>query len=260
MQRKNKELTSQIVKHRLNNCCFSNKTLAFFEEFCLVFACSVRFFYQKRTIRINGALSRVMKMDKSQNAFFLLIFVFVLLLITTEPLTASITNGYFSNDQPGTGWTFGLNNIDVTSDSTAYDYNGIAVLRPDDESEPSTSYIYQDNIFLLPTETMLSFDITMFKSDLGGDTDEFTATFGAHQYTLSSSDITGTFYEETVTFDLTGWAPGPYTLSFQLANDPDEIFTAVGVDNVNLIPAPGALILAVIGASFVSLFRKSKHI
>ncbi len=198
-------------------------------------------------------------MDKSQNAFFLLISVFLLLLISTEPLMAAITNGYFSNDSPGVGWTFG-SNVDVTSDSTALDGNGIAVLRPDDETEDSTSHIYQDNIFLLPAERMLSFDIAMYKTDFGGDTDEFTASFGTHQYTLSSSDITGTFYEETVTFDLTGWSPGPYNLSFQLVNDPDNIFTAVGVDNVNLIPAPGAFMLAVIGASFVFFFRKSKHI
>ena len=198
-------------------------------------------------------------MDKSQNAFFPLISVFLLLLISTEPLTAAITNGFFSDDPPGVGWTFGAN-IDVTSDSTAYDGNGLAVLRPDDETEASTSHIYQDNIFLLPAETILSFDITMYKSDLGGDTDEFTASFGTHQYTLSSSDIAGTFYEETITFDLTGWAPGPYTLSFQLINDPDDIFTAVGVDNVTLIPAPGALILAAIGASLVGLLIKFKQI
>ena len=198
-------------------------------------------------------------MDKSKYVFFPVISVFLLLLILAEPLTAAITNGYFSDDPPGTGWTFG-SNIDVTSDSTAYDGNGLAVLRPDDEEEDSTSHIYQDNIFLLPSETTLSFDITMYKSDSGGDTDVFTASFGTHQYTLSSSDITGTFYEETITFDLTGWASGPYVLSFQLVNDPDDIFTAVGVDNVTLIPAPGALILTVIGASLTGLLRKTKNI
>ena len=199
-------------------------------------------------------------MDKSKYAFLTVISVFMLSLIPAKPLTAAITNGYFSDDPPGTGWTFGSNNIDVTSDNTAYDENGLAVLRPDDESEDSTSLIYQDNIFLLPSETTLSFDITMYKSDTGGDTDEFTASFGMHQYTLSSSDITGTFYEETVTFDLTGWASGPYDLSFQLVNDSDDIFTAVGVDNVTLIPAPGALILTAIGVSLTGLLRKSKKI
>ena len=199
-------------------------------------------------------------MDKSKYAFLTVISVFLLSLIPDESLTAAITNGYFSDDPPRTGWTFGSNNIEVTSDSTAYDENGLAVLRPDDETEDSTSLIYQDNIFLLPSETTLSFDITMYKSDSGGDTDVFTASFGTHQYTLSSSDITGAFYEETVTFDLTGWASGPYVLSFQLVNDPDDIFTAVGVDNVTLIPAPGALILTVIGASLTGLLRKSKNI
>jgi len=198
-------------------------------------------------------------MDKSKYAFFTVISIFLLSLIPVESLMAAITNGYFSDDPPGTGWTFG-SNIEVTSDSTAFDDNGLAVLRPDDETEDSTSHIYQDNIFLLPAETKLSFDITMYKSDSGGDTDVFTASFGTHQYTLSSSDITGTFYEETVTFDLTGWASGPYVLSFQLVNDPDEIFTAVGVDNVTLIPAPGALILTAIGASLAGLLRKSKQI
>lgn len=199
-------------------------------------------------------------MDKSKYVLFTTISIFVLLLIPAEPLTAAITNGYFSDDSPGTGWTFGSNNIEVTSDSTAYDGNGMVSLRPDEESESSTSIISQDNIFLLPTETTLSFDITMFKSEIGGDTDVFTATFGSHQYTLDSSDITGTLYEKTVTFDLTGWASGPYVLTFQLVNEPDDIFTAVGVDNVTLIPAPGALILTAIGASLAGVIKKSRYI
>lgn len=199
-------------------------------------------------------------MDKSKYFIFTAISVIVLSLIPAEPLVAAITNGYFSDDPPGTGWTFGSSNIEVTSDSTAWDGNGMASLRPDEESEDSTSLIYQNNIFLLPTETILSFDITMFKSNVGGDSDVFTASFGSHQYTLNSSDITGTFYEETVTFDLTGWASGPYVLTFQLVNDPDDIFTAVGVDNVTLIPAPGALILTAIGASLAGAIKKSRYI
>ena len=203
-------------------------------------------------------------MGKFNYPFFRILSIFLYLLLLTQPLTAGITNGYFSDDEPGTGWKFGTENIYVTSDTTAGDGNGKATLRPDDESELSISSIIQTNIFLQPTDQTLSFDIFMSKYNLGGETDIFTATFGSEQYTKLSSSLTGSTYSETVTFDLTGWATGPsnpYTLSFQLENYPDNIFTSVTVDNVELIaiPAPGALLLVLVGtSSFISLKRTKR--
>ncbi len=204
-------------------------------------------------------------MEKFNYASLWILSIFLFLLLTTQPLTAGITNGYFSDDPPGTGWTFGMENIFVTSDTTPWVGNGAATLRPDDESESSISSIIQNNIILQPTDQTLSFDIFMSKYELGGETDIFTATFGSEQYTKLSSSLTGSTYSETVTFDLTGWATGPsnpYTLSFQLENDPDNIFTSVTIDNVEItaIPAPGALILVLVGTSSVISLKRTKRI
>jgi hypothetical protein len=198
---------------------------------------------------------RVKKMDKSKYVLLAFVFIISLLYFQSGSVMASITNGDFSQDPPGIGWIF--SNTDVYSDSTAWDGNGNAVLLPEDEEQASLSELYQDNIFLLPGETGLSFDILMYKDAGPDETDIFTASFGTFQYILKSSDISGSLYEETIVVDLTGWAPGPYTLSFQLDNDPDGIFTAVTVDNVKFIPAPGGLVLVMIG-TFV--LRKSRLI
>lgn len=196
------------------------------------------------------------KMSKLRYGCISVIFVLLILHFSSCPVAAAITNGDFSQNPPGYGWTYEI--ADVYSDSTAWDGNGLAVLRPDFEEETSLSKLYQDNIFLLPNEIQLLFDIAMYKSEDGGETDIFTAMFGTEQYTLQSSDFSGDSYTETVVFDLTGWAAGPYVLSFQLENNPDGIFTSVLIDNVQLIPAPGAFLLTIIGIFSASASRKLK--
>lgn len=192
----------------------------------------------------------------------LLFSAIVSILMLAQPVAAGITNGDFSLDPPGAGWTFGAENIDVSSDATAFDGNGMAVLRPDDEEEPSVSTLSQAGITLLPTDLLLSFDMTMTVTDTIGETDVFTVAFGSFTYTLASSDLTDDSYSETVTVDLAGWVPGPYTLAFDLSNVPDGIFTAVEIDNVTLgeskvvIPAPGALTLALIGIAAIAHRRR----
>lgn len=165
-------------------------------------------------------------MEKTKR-FTLLVVVSVAFLLSATPCSyAALTNGDFSDDPPGVPWTFVLDNIEVTSDSTALDGNGKVVLRPDDEGVESWSTISQENIFLLPGENVLSFDLTMERSQVGHETDAFSATFGGNTfYTLLSSSIGfDLLYSETVLLDVSGWAPGPYVLVFELYNDPDWIF------------------------------------
>ena len=195
-----------------------------------------------------------MKISIFKSALFPVIFVFLIICFSTCPARALITNGYFSDDPPGTGWTYSY--AEISSDITDYYGNGIAYLRPDFEDEASISEVYQNNIFLSSNDTQLLFDIIMYKSKVGGDTDTFTATFGTKDYTLLSSGISGSEYKETVVFDLTGWTSGPYNLNFQLDNVPDGIFTSVLVDNVHFIPAPGAFLLAAIGLFSTAASRK----
>lgn len=197
------------------------------------------------------------KMDRSKYSFCAFI-VFSLFFFSSQPVFAGITNGDFSQDPNGSGWT--LSNSYVYSDSEAGG-NGIAVLLSDYEESTLTQY----GIFLLPNETQLMFDVVMYSS-IGGETDTFTATFSNGLYSdsrsISSSSISSSVHSETIIIDLTGWNSGldpfsPYTLSFQLANQlDDDIITYVLIDNVKFVPAPGAFLLAAIGLFSTAASRK----
>ncbi len=197
-------------------------------------------------------------MNKLQSAFISIIVILSILFFPACPAMALITNGDFSQDPPGFGWAFSSTGVDVFSDSTAWDDNGLASLYADFEEEASLSELYQENVFLLPGESQLIFDLIMYKSEGTPETDTFTAMFGLEKYTLLSSDFVGTEYSETVAFDVTGWASGPYTLTFQLENEPDGISTSVLIDNVQFVPVPGAFLLAAIGMFSAVTSRKLK--
>ncbi len=196
-------------------------------------------------------------MNKSKYVFISVIFILSILHFSTHTAMADIINGFFT-DPPGPEWTYSSEGVDVYSDSTAGG-DGYAELYTVQETEASVSDLYQDNIFLLTGETQLLFDVIMKKSVAGApQTDTFTAIFGSEQYTLLSSDFIGNEYSETVVFDLTGWASGPYTLSFQLENEWDYISTSVEIDNIRFVPVPGAFLLAAIGLLSSAASRKLK--
>jgi len=186
------------------------------------------------------------------------------LIATTQPALSCITNGNFAQDPPGTGWSYGNNNVSVDSDSTAGDGNGKAILRPDNEDVQSLSWLSQG--IGLEGNYILSFDMVMEKSIIGGETDTFTATFADKSYTKESSELDefDTQYAETVTFVLYGLEQANYTLLFKLDNQPDGIFTRVILDNVILsqgppmVPVPGALLLGGLGSALVVLMKKTR--
>ena len=197
-------------------------------------------------------------MNKLQYAFILIVSAFPVLCFPMTSLPSGIINGDFSQDPPGYGWSFSDEGVDLFSDSTAWNNNGLGVLFTFNESEPNVSELYQDNILLQPGDTQMIFDLVMYKSVEGGETDIFTATFGTVQYTLLASDFAGTEYSQTVVMNLSSLTSGAYNLSFQLENDPDGIETTVLIDNVQFIPAPGALLLGIIGIFSTAASRKLK--
>lgn len=169
-----------------------------------------------------------------------LLAVCLLVLGSTQPLLADITNGDFSDGL--SGWT--------TSDKNpAYQFGARAVLTVDDKQEPpdSNSTLSQDGIELESWDKWLSFDFEM-EGEGGAETDKFTASFGGtYLGTWEAPAIL-----QTVSFNLADWDPGPYELVFKLKNDPDGISTSVVIDNVRLspVPVPGAVVLGSLGVGF----------
>ena len=187
-----------------------------------------------------------------------IIFILSILFFPVCPAMAGLVNGDFSQDPPGTGWSYSSSGVDVYSDSTAWDGNGLAVLYTYNESEATVSELSQDNVFLLPGETQMLFDIVMYKSQDTPETDTFRAIFGTQVYILRTSDFTGPVFSDTIVFDLSGLSAGPYTLTFQLENEYDCVETSVLIDNVQFspVPVPGAFLLAAIGMFSAATSRK----
>jgi hypothetical protein len=181
-----------------------------------------------------------------------LLAVCLLVLGSTQPILADITNGDFSADPPLWGWT-------VSDETFVYEYGDRAFLTVE---EWSSSTLSQDEIKLESSDKWLSFEFEM----IGGsdETDEFTAAFGPSGtspnpfYIFRSDDprFDGDSYLETVTFPLTDLDTGPshkYKLLFTLTNiHPDDTTSSVAIDNVRLspVPVPGAVVLGSLGLSF----------
>ena len=213
-------------------------------------------------------------MDKSKGGFLAVVVIVLLQQILAQPVLADIgiTNGDFSQDS--LGWTLSENNAFVGSDTpTGGNVRGVLLSENDDSY--SVSYLYQNNIEIPLGATQLLFDFTMNKTiPETGDTDYFKAMFGIdfddtttppslnvlRSFSKSTHDFSGTTDSGTGILDLAGLSSGPYTLYFQLENNPDGFITSVLIDNVRFapVPVPSAFLLAVIGMFSAAASKKLK--
>ena len=193
----------------------------------------------------------------------------VLVLISIQTALADVTNGDFSEDftgntDPTLGWV-------VTTGSAAgpVDWGGesidpivapAAFFKPDGAAVNST---LSQTITVDPSFTVLSFDIRMVTEWIGigppqPETDDFTTSLGGVLlYTLSSSTLVVAEapsppdlidFADTVNLDV---STGTFDLVFNLAHDhTDNWETTVLLDNVRLVPVPGAVVLGSLGLGF----------
>jgi len=152
--------------------------------------------------------------------------------------------------------------------------------------EEDTYYILSTigQVFTIPDLALeLSFDVVISSVPGGDDApfawpDAFTASLldpVTFDPLISNPGVTefyyldNTGYEETagtvsgstVSLDVSSWAGYDVLLSFDLLGGLDGMQTTVGLDNVNVsvIPAPGALLLGLIGTGAVGLWRRLKR-
>jgi hypothetical protein len=199
----------------------------------------------------------------------MLVSLFALSVATAAP---TLQNGDFSGGL--TGWTVEY--------GTVTDGGGYALFQEDTASLSSTL----TQTFNLPVGSQtLSFDVWM-SSVTGGDYDPFAwpdaftaslldpVTFaplifnpGFNEfYYLDNTGVeqtVGAVSGNTVTLDVSALAGQDVFLSFDLWGSLDGMQTTVGLDNVNVsgvnvVPAPGALLLGSIGVGLVSWLRRSK--
>jgi len=192
----------------------------------------------------------------------------VLFLFTVKAGLADITNGDFSAGL--TGWTVEY--------GTVTEGPGFALFEEDLFEQSSTL----TQIFTIPALALeLSFDVLMSSTGTY-DTAEWADAFMASLYDSSTGfpldnnpgvddffymehtglvETVGSFDGTKVTLDVSAFGGLDAYLVFDLwSNLYDGVETSVNLDNVNItvIPAPGALLLGLIGFSAVGLWRRSK--
>jgi hypothetical protein len=209
----------------------------------------------------------------------MMIFALAIVVLAASSVRAGLTNGSFETGDL-TGWTTvvpsGASATAVTSHTdpggtgvTAWgptDGTYFALLKTDGPG--SLTQMYQ-SVYLSPSNG-LSFDWFWDSQDYNPFDD--TATLSVYSgvgiggapdatFTLASVNSDPADYWGTAWTTSTLWvgAAGKYTVVFEITNGGDSILDSyVGVDNVSVIPAPGAILLGSIGAGLVSWLRRRR--
>jgi hypothetical protein len=202
------------------------------------------------------------------NYFFCrFVFAVILFVCISPTLYANLSNGDFSAGL--NGWTVEY--------GTVTDGGGFALFQEHPVDLSSTL----SQQFTIPALALqLSIDVWM-SAVAGGDYDPFSwpdaftaslldpVTFdplisnpGVTEFyyldNTSYEETVGTVSGSTVSLDVSSWAGYDVLLSFDLWGGLDGMLTSVSLDNVQIsvIPAPGALLLGLIGTGTVGLWRR----
>jgi len=197
-------------------------------------------------------------MEKKRELGILFILGVIYSITASQSLQASVTNGDFS--QGWLGWNLVSGDVDINTDDEVAEFF---------ETEDGIASVLNQNFTLAANENTLSFYLEMLIEDNGGGEPE-TDTFSVYMDSNLLYSLTSTMAPEdpvTVVLDVSAFASGSHTLSFELAHDlGDNEITTVILDDVNyyqsmmVVPVPGALLLGLIGGSSVVLLRKAKYI
>jgi hypothetical protein len=196
------------------------------------------------------------------------IFIATAVLAVMGPglsLQAGITNGNFSQGDDGlSGWTV------VSGDpDQLYTDSGYAVM--DEEEDNRDPILFFQNFDVESQDDLLSFDLHIL-SAYSDETDHFNAYLYAGDwdgtphdafYSWNSADNPFNF-GDTISLDLTALQGGRASLIFELLPDgnPDKTMTMIAIGNVRTeqqtttVPAPSAVILAVLGVGLVIGYRR----
>ena len=187
--------------------------------------------------------------------FQMTVAALAVLLIAPASIRADLVNGSFEDTPLGTGWTsFG-----------EVSFGGGAAILSENPAYPTgeqVSYTSIQQTFTWAGETSLSFGFRL--TPLGGETEYFnvllndavtgtnllTAPIASTDYSVEGLDNLYPYVENywRVNLDLSGIASeNAIALVFSLKGWNDDRWAEATIDDVSLVPIPGAVVLGTIG-------------